>query len=219
MRIRMCTTALGIAVIAVLVALVPTASASTPQPLPPDQAQALISAPSPVTSSSVTRRVSPQEAYAAATAGGASVYVAPGMTLAQAVGLTPTVGVAAPTSPLVKPVIAAQVSTGCAATQSSWSWGTWPYEQTITDITYWCAIYGVVITSRSTTVTATGTFCGTGWTSSQLISGGVGYSWFTMRASAGWSCPTVIPWVILHPSHYLDTAHNDWGNSEQVGHD
>ena len=216
---RVFTTVLAIAAIAVLLTLVPTASASSPQPLPQDQAQALITAPSPVASSSVTRTVSPQEAYAAATTPGASVYVAPGMTLAQSVGLTPTVGVATPTSPLAKAAVAAQASTGCAATQSGWSWGTWPYEQTITDVTYWCAIYGVVITSRSTTVTATGTLCGTGWTSGQLISGGVGYTWFTMRASAGWNCPTVIPWVVLHPSHYLDTAHNDWGNSAQVGHD
>ncbi len=217
---RVFTTGLGIAAITVLVALVPVASAGTPQPLPQDQAQALISASPPVASSSVTRRVSPQEAYAAATAPGASVYVAPGMTLAQAVGLAPTVAVATPTSALTKPALAAQAaSTGCAATQSGWTWGTWPYEQTITDITYWCAITGVVITSRSTTVTATGTFCGTGWTAGQLISGGIGYTWFTMRASAGWNCPTVIPWVVLHPSHYLDTAHNAWGNSEQVGHD
>jgi hypothetical protein len=217
MRIRMCTTAVGIAAITVLVALVPMASASTtPQPLPQDQAQALISASSPVAGSSVTRKVSPQEAYAAATAPGASVYVAPGMTLAQSVGLTPTIGVVSPT----KPALATQAaSTGCVVNQSGWTWGTWPYEQTITDTTYWCVITGVMITNKSTTVTATGTLCGTGWTASQLVAGGIGYSWFTMRASAGWNCPTVIPWVTLHPSHYLDTAHNDWGNSDQVGHD
>jgi hypothetical protein len=139
------------------------------------------------------------------------------MSPAQAVGLASTPGPAASTSAAVTAIPAAETSAGCASTQSGWHWGTWPYDQQIADITYWCAIYGVMITYRSTSVTASGTLCGTAWTASQLASGGVGYTWFVTRASAGWNCPTVVPWVVLHPSHYLDTAHNDWGNSEQVG--
>jgi hypothetical protein len=194
----------------------PAASATTPQPLSPAQAQALIAGPA-VQGPSVTRSVSPQEALAAASRPGAVVSIAPGLSLAQAVGLGSTADAVTSTSSLAKPEAAATASTACASTQSGWQWGTWPYEQTINDITYWCVIYGSAITYRSTSVTATGTLCGSAWTASQLISGGVGYTWFVMRASAGWNCPTVIPYVILHQSHYLDTAHNDWGNSAQVG--
>lgn len=217
MTMRQLATAVGVLAILTTVAFAPAASAGGPQPLPPAQAEALLGTPSLVPSSSVTRRVSPQEALAAATLAGASVSVASGMSLAQAVGLAPTAGPAVSTSSVVKPVAAAQSSSGCAATQSGWQWGTWPYDQQITDVTYWCVVYGVSITYRSTVVTASGTLCGTGWTASQLISGGVGYTWFVTRASAGWNCPTVVPWVVLHPTHYLDTSHNDWGNSAQVG--
>ena len=34
---------------------------------------------------------------------------------------------------------------------------------------------------------------------SGIISGGIGYSWFVVRSSAGWTCPTVIPWVSAAP--------------------
>ena len=215
MKKRVVVTGLGAAVIAALVLLVPIASAAPgPQPVAPDQAQALIGAASPVASSSVTRRVSPQEALASASAPGAVVSVAPGMSAAEAVGLATVGGPVTPGSTLVKPAAADYY--GCESNVSGWHWGIWPYDQNITDTTYWCAIYGVSITYRTTNVTATGTFCGTSWASSALISGGVGYTWFTMRASAGWSCPTDIPWITLHPTHYLDTSHNAWGNSEQV---
>jgi len=215
MKMRVLFAGAGIAVIAALVLLVPMASAGDPQPLAPDQAQALISAASPVAATSVTRRVSPQEALAATSAPGALTSVAAGMTLAQAVGLAPTDGPVRSTSAMARPAKAAYY--GCESNQSGWHWGLWPYDQNITDTTYWCAIYGSSITFRTTTVTATGTLCGTSWTASALISGGIGYSWFTMRASAGWSCPSDIPWITWHPSHYLDTAHNAWGNSAQVG--
>ena len=214
MKRNVFVTGVVIAAIAALVVLVPMASAGDPQPLAPDQAQALITAPSPVASTSVTRRVSPQEALAAASAPGATTFVAPGMTLAQAVGIAPTVGPITSTSALARP--AAADSQPCESNVSGWHWGLWPYDQNISDTTYWCAIYGVSITYRTTTVTASGTLCGTSWTSAALISGGIGYNWFTMRASAGWSCPSDIPWITWHPSHYLDTSHNAWGNSEQV---
>ena len=33
----------------------------------------------------------------------------------------------------------------------------------------------------------------------------------------GWSCPTVVPWLNLHPSHYMDYSRNAWGNTETSG--
>ena len=182
--------------IVALALLVPaTASAKhgppAPTPLPPAEAEALVGAAAEVSSGSETRAVSPQEALAAATLPGALV-----------VGVAPAATAAA---------------TACSANAAWHQWGTWPYEQRITDTTYWCAVYGGQITYRSSSVTATGTLCGSNWTASQLISGGIGYSWFVMRSSAGFSCPTVIPWVTLHPSHYEDIARNAWGSTSEVG--
>jgi len=189
-------------------AVTSAAAAGRPQPLPQAQAQALITAPAAVQSGSTTRAISPQEALAAASVAGATVSIAPGLSLAQAVGLA----LPGAASSAVRPA-----SVGCSANAAWHEWGTWPYQQRITDTTYWCAVYGDHITYTSSSVTASGTLCGTGWTSSQLIGGGIGYSWFVMRSSAGWNCPTVIPWVTLHPSHHVDISRNAWGSTAEVG--
>jgi hypothetical protein len=182
-------------------------------PLPPAQAQALLDAPG-AQSSTVTRSVDPQEALAAASLPGAVVSVAPGLSLSQAVGLSPSVSLSAGASAVVGP--AAADTPSCAASSMTTPWGLWPYDLHITDTTYWCVVVGDHITYRSSSVDAWGTFCGTGWTTSQLISGGIGFSWFVMRSSAGFSCPTTIPWITLHPSHYEDVSRNDWGSTSIV---
>ena len=185
--------------------------ADGPRPLPVAEATAL--AATGVSSGSVTRSVSAEEALAAASGPGATVSVAPGLSLREAVGLG-SAGATPGTSPSA--TAAAEAASGCAANAAWWQWGTWPYEQRITDTTYWCAVYGDHITYRSSSVTGGGTLCSTNWTGSALISGGIGYTWFVMRSSAGFACPTVIPWITLHPSHYLDVSRNAWGNSAIV---
>lgn len=104
----------------------------------------------------------------------------------------------------------------CWANADWHQWGTWPYEQRVTDTTYWCALLGKSITSRSTSVTGTGTFCGTNWTSYSVISGGVGYPWFTTRSSAGFACQTVIPWITLHENRWIDVNRTDSGGTTEV---
>ena len=37
-----------------------------------------------------------------------------------------------------------------------------------------------------------------------------------MRSSAGFSCPTVIPWITLHTSHYEDINRTDTGGTKEV---
>jgi hypothetical protein len=192
-------------------ALVPAASAGggpKPQPLPETQALALINAPAAIPSGSVTRAVSMQEALAAASLPGASVSLAPGLSLQQAVGLAPERSTSA---------VRRSAYTGCSANAAWHEWGLWPYQQRLTDTTYWCAVYGDHITYTSSTTSGSGTLCGTDWTSSQIVSGGVGYSWFVTRSQAGFSCPTVIPWITLHPSHYLDVSRNAWGSTAVEG--
>jgi hypothetical protein len=198
------------------VTLTSTASASGPQPLPQAQAQSLIDAPGAAPSISATRPVSAREALAAASAPGAVVSVAPGMSLLQAVGLAPAVSLSAAPASVLGPVGATASSVGCSSNAVTASWGTWPYEQHLTDTTYWCAVYGDHITYTSSTTTATGTLCGTAWTTTQMISGGINYSWFVTRASAGWSCPTAIPFFSLHPSHHEDVSRNAWGSTSVV---
>jgi hypothetical protein len=187
------------------------AAANNPQPLDPTTAAALAAATPAVASGSTQRAVSPAEALASASTPGATVWVAPGMSLRQAVG-----AVSQPSAKAAASVTTAS-STPCWANAAWHQWGTWPYEQKLTDTTYWCAVYGVRITYRSSATTASGTFCGTSWRATQLIAGGIGYTWFTIRSSAQWSCPTAIPWVTLHPSHYQDVSRNARGSTSVVG--
>jgi hypothetical protein len=202
--------ALALVVPAAASARPPGPVAPAPTPLPEAQAEALVAAPAAVPAGSQTWSVSPQEALGAASSPGAAVYVAPGLSLRQAVGVAPAAGsdVAHTT---------AGEAVGCSANRAYRTWGTWPYEQQLSDTTYWCAVYGNHITYYSSSVNATGTLCDSSWTSSQVISGGIGYSWFVVRSSGGWSCPTVVPWLSLHPSHYMDYSRNAWGSTEYIG--
>ena len=186
-----------LAVATAAVVAVPAAPAAKPaKPLDPAQAQALASAPGyalPLT----VRTISKDEALAAMTQPGATTVVADGFS-------TPAAAVAA--------------ATGCTAWDSGWHWGTWPYDQNITDHTYYCAVTGDHITSRSTSVTAGGTLCGAESRDNWIVSGGIGYFWMVVHAQARFSCPTVVPWVSLHPTDWLETSYNAWGNAAQVNH-
>lgn len=105
----------------------------------------------------------------------------------------------------------------CWRDEAWWQWGTWPYQQRITDTTYWCARYGVKITLRTSSVSAGGTLCGVSWRAAQLIGGGIGFPGFTERTSAGFACPTVVPWITLHTTHHLDVRRDDRGNASIMG--
>lgn len=189
-------------------------------PLAPDDASALI-AGAMTNGVSATSVVDPSTALAAASLPDAVTSVEPDLTLDEAVGLDPT-----STSPASLQrtgssgsslAVFAVTKPMCWANAYWGRWGIWPYEQKITDTTYWCAIYGSKVTYRTSSVTGGGTLCGVSWRASQLIGGGVGFPSFTMRSSAGFSCPTVIPWIVLHPSHYLDVRRDSRGGTTLVG--
>lgn len=202
------------AALAAVMALTFAAAASAdngPALLSPDDAAALIAAPGSGYSAPIA--VDPATAYAAAYAPGADTSIASDFTVDPAAGISPASHStsSAPTSDgiFTKP--------SCWADQGAWTWGTWPYEQKIIDTTYWCAVYGVRITLRSSSVTTDGDICGASWHVGQLIGGGVGYHFFTERSSAGFACPTVVPWITLHPSHHLDIRRDDRGGASIVG--
>lgn len=179
-------------------------------PLSPDQAQVLISSAAAIPTGSTTNSVDGQTALDAASQPGADTQIESGLTPQQAVGLVPfTDGSAISAS--MKPI--------CWANAAWNQWGTWPYQQRITDTTYWCAIYGNHITFRSSTTTASGTLCGVEWRTNQVIAGGVGkaFTYFTNRASAGFSCQTIVPWITLHTSHHEDVKRTDRGVTTFVG--
>ena len=209
MRRLIVVVALALVVPAAASARPPGPAAPVPTPLPQAQVEALVTAPAAVAGRLRTWAVSPQEALSAASHARSDrvrrrrgsrcrrrrCRAAAGPSIAQ---------------PAAAPAV------GCSANRAYRTWGR-ADEQQLSDTTYWCAVFGDHITYYSTTVNATGTLCNTGWTSNQVISGGIGYTWFVTRSSAGWSCPTVVPWLNLHPSHYMDYSRNAWGNTEYIG--
>lgn len=216
-RVAVALAVLLAAAVAVLGGAAIAAADAGPTPLAPDDASALVAAAgtSGVSPSVV---VDPSTALAAASAPGAVTDYESDLTLADAVGLDPTTTAA---TAGIRSTGGALTPAGAQKTcwsNSAWGrWGTWPYEQKITDTSYWCAVYGVKITYRTSSITGDGTLCGVSWRQSQLVGGGVGFPSFTMRSSAGFSCPTVIPWIVLHPTHHIDVRRTDTGNATIVG--
>ena len=192
--------AAALAVLAVLGAA-PSALAAKPGPpaaarAAPDEALVLASTPGG-SDGVIVRQVSQAAALAAAQQPGSKVDVAPGVTNA---------------------ATAAAAANACFSWHSGWHWGTWPYDQHIDEYTYYCAVYGQSITMRSTNVTAGGALCGVESRDNWITSGGIGYFWMVVHAQARFSCPTVVPWIHIHPTDWLETSYNAWGNASQVGH-
>jgi hypothetical protein len=160
----------------------------------PEEALALASAPGG-SDGVVVQQVSASTAAAASQQPGAKVEVAPGFSSA---------------------ATAAAAANACFSWHSGWHWGTWPYNQNIDEYTYYCAVYGQYITMRSTNVTAGGALCGVESTDNWIKSGGIGYFWMVVHAQARFSCPTAIPWIHVHPTDWLETSYNAWGNASQV---
>src|SRR5262249_42760112 len=125
----------------------------SPPPLPPDQATVLVGAAAAVPSGSSTQSVDGNAVLSAATLPGAETSMESDVSPQAAVGLAPLVeGNILPTT---RPV--------CWANYMWHQWGTWPYQQRITDTTYWCAVYDSHITYRTSMTTASGTLCGVEW--------------------------------------------------------
>lgn len=183
--------------------------AQTPTPLPPDKATALATAAPDVAGGSSTRVVDGSTALAAANQPGAQTSIESGISPQAAVGLMP----------MTEASVLSSARPTCWANAMWRRWGIWPYEQKITDTTYWCAIYNNHITYRTSTTTASGTLCGVNWRAGALIAGGIGrgFTYFTNRASAGFACETTIPWITIHTTHSEDVKRTDRGATIQVG--
>jgi len=177
-------------------------------PLPLDQAQVVASGDTG--SGSTTSAVDGRTALNASTQPGADTTIEAGISAEAAVGLAPLNDGS---------VISATIRPICWSNVAWWQWGTWPYQQRINDTTYWCAVYGSHITFRSSTTTASGLLCGVEWRANGVIAGGVGksFTYFTNRASAGFSCQTIVPWITLHTTHHEDVKRTAKGVTTFVG--
>jgi hypothetical protein len=208
---------------AVIVAsAMPTRAAAdpTPTPLPPQQAAALAAAPADVPDGSSTSVVNGLTVLKAALLPGAETSADPNISAAAAVGLADVD--AADLDSLDDTgdeTDAVAMRASCWANSIWHQWGTWPYQQRVTDTTYWCAVFGNHITYRTSSTTASGLLCGVNWRAAALIGGGIGrgFTYFTNRASAGFSCQTVVPWITLHTTHHLDVKRTDRGATTMVG--
>jgi hypothetical protein len=181
----------------------------SPAPLPSDQATALATAAADVPSGSLTQSVDGQTALNASMDPAADTAIESDLTPQAAVGITDPngAGTISPNRPT------------CWSNYMWHQWGTWPYQQRITDTTYWCAVYDSHITFRTSMTTASGLLCGVSWRAGVLIAGGVGkgFTSFTKRSSAGFSCQTDIPWIAIHTTHHEDVKRNDRGVTTLVG--
>jgi hypothetical protein len=210
--------ALLLAAVVILVWAVPALAADSipgPSPYAPDDAQALANATAAVPSGSSTTAVDGQTALNASSLPGADTSAEADISPQAAVGLAPLND--SGDGSYIASVPATRAS--CWASQAWHQWGTWPYQQRITDTTYWCAIFDKHITYRTSTTTASGLLCGVGWRAGALIGGGVGpgFTYFTNRASANFVCQTAIPWIAIHTTHHLDTKRTDRGVTTEVG--
>ncbi len=200
-----------LATLAVALGSATSARAATESPplLPPDQATALATAAAAVSSGSSTQSVNASAVLDAAALPGAETSIESDISPQAAVGL----------SPLSERNVLSATRPVCWANYIWHQWGTWPYQQRVTDTTYWCAVYNNHITYRTSMTTASGTLCGVDWRAGGLIGGGVGpgFTYFTRRASAGFSCQTVVPWITIHTTHHEDVKRNDRGVTTVVG--
>ena len=203
----------------------PPAAAPTPgpaaTPLPPDQAAALVAAaPATAPDALTVQAVSPQQALAAATAPGAAVYVAPGLSLQQAVGARlSTAGLSSTTaSSGGRRSGVGRVGRLLRQRRRRGHWGTWPYEQKIYFTVYWSRCTAATSPTIPPATNERAALCAaSAGPSNEADQRRDPLSWVVQRGSAGFSCPTVIPWVNLHPSHYLDVSVNSWGSAAEVG--
>lgn len=182
------------ALLAAVFAVPAAHAAPKPKPLPPDQALALIQAPATSGVDTATP-ISKHDALAAMSRPDAETHVTAGSTLAAAVA----------------------ASTSCSSYHSWVHWGTWPYDRTLNEYTYFCYLVGNWITTYSTSVSTDQTLCQLQDKSWFTYSGGVGASWVTVQAQAVWSCP-IIGFIPYSVGGWLRTAYNDWGNASIVDH-
>jgi hypothetical protein len=164
----------------------------SPGLLSPKQARALINAPAS-NGSSAAQRISTQQVQQAASEVGAVVEV----------------GTSRATT-------AAKAQKSTCWFGSVWTqWGLYPYQQRVTDNTYWCTRTGGVLTWRVTHVTMSSTLCSSDRSDNYKLQGGNGSKMVVTRSTGYFACQTIIPWVTVHTTRWED-AYRDGQPSQKI---
>ena len=189
--------ALG-AVLATALLIAPTAIAAKNPPL---DVSSFTSGQPPV------QVVTPAEALAAASKPGAGVEVLPGITPQEATGAQPSPGKS----------IETETEGGDTTGSTCWfatiwgQWGTYPYQQRVTDNTYWCARAGT-LTYRDTYPTLGSSLCTHGSGYDFRIGGGVGTPSVLLQVGGSFSCG--LPWIGgYNTDRWLRTNHTAYGEA------
>jgi hypothetical protein len=182
--------------------LVPVARADMTSAGDPAQAQAPVYS-EPTTGGGTITSITPAQAYSLALAPATKSEVDGGLTLAQSVGLQPG-------------GMASTVAIACWRWVPWAQWGTWPYQQKVSDDVSWCAAYGDHITSWSSHVSLNTYFCDSSGPYGYKQAGGVGSGVVRLRAGGYFGCPTTVPWVTLHYNRWFDTSFYTRGSAAIV---
>ncbi len=90
-------------------------------------------------------------------------------------------------------------ATVCNSYSASRSWGTWPYNQTVTDHSYICVDRATAkITYKSTYVDSGSPLCTVDDRYHYTIGGGVGTYYIDWVDGSHMTCPTNIPFIFVH---------------------
>lgn len=114
----------------------------------------------------------------------------------------------------------APVTTPDTPAQICWSvdgmdseWGTWPYQQRVSESRYWCATnIGGYQNYRVSHVFLHSAACDTSGAYGYLVGGGNGYTWSTVRSGGHFHCQTPTPWLAFNSDAWQEWACNTWGN-------
>jgi hypothetical protein len=83
-------------------------------------------------------------------------------------------------------------------------WGVFPYQNRISNDTYWCSMYGTYVSYRSSHVRLGKTVCNAGGANNQHIGGGIGQWYIQTRSSGTFSCG--LPYIGgINVDRWMDT--------------
>ena len=112
----------------------------------------------------------------------------------------------------------AKAADPCWHADNLWTeWGTWPYQQRVTETRDWCSgSLGGAQTYRVSSARGGTTLCSWGSQYTNFVSGGNGKTWTVVRSGASFACPTDIPWITIHTDRWQEWSCNTWGNCAWV---
>jgi hypothetical protein len=153
------------------------------------------------------RVVTPDEALAAASQPGADVDLLPGITPQQATGLSPT-----PATSHASETEGGDTTGSTCWFASVWGeWGIYPYQQRVTDNTYWCG-RGGILTYRDTYATLGSSLCTHDNGYDFRIGGAVGNFYVLLQVGGSFSCG--LPWIGgYNTDRWLRTIHTAYGDA------